>query len=149
MYADYEYYVQSYRGDILTADNAAKWLDRASDYIDGRTLGRLQTDFPVDDYSIGRVKKAVCAVAEEMYQQDLLLQASSAVAKTDGSVSPPVKSITSGKESVSYGADGYAQAASGAMNRINDSIIGAYLAGAIDGNGISLTYMGREGRYVR
>ena len=148
MYADYEYYVQSYRGDILTADNASKWLDRASDYLDGRTFGKLQTSFPVDDYSIGRVKKAVCAVADELCQQSLLMESSSATIK-DASIIPPVKSITSGKESVSYSTDGYSQAASGALNRINDSIINAYLSGAIDGNGVSLLYMGREGRYVR
>ena len=148
MYADYEYYVGTYLGDLLTSDNAAKWLDRASDELDARTFGRLQTSFPVDDYSIKRVKNATCAVAESLYQRDLAMRSSAASVSQDGTVNPPVKSLSSGKESISY-ADGFQQVSSGAYRAVIGSILTDSLAGAVDANGVSLLYAGREANRVR
>ena len=58
IYADYEFYVNEYYGDILTEDNFSKFASRASDYIDRVTMGRANAE-------IDAVKKACCAAAEQ------------------------------------------------------------------------------------
>ena len=61
MYADYTFYQNQYFGDVLTNDNANKWLDRASDYVDVITFHRLDKAFPTDEHDAMKVKKAVTA----------------------------------------------------------------------------------------
>ena len=60
-YATYDYYVTSYYGDVLTLDNFDKYATRASDYIDRITMNRAAS-YTRDD----AVKKACCALAEQM-----------------------------------------------------------------------------------
>ena len=45
-YADYSFYTGSFFGDVLTAQNANKWLELASDELDNLTFGRLTFAFP-------------------------------------------------------------------------------------------------------
>ena len=153
MYADYTYYVDEYYGDILTAQNADRWLTRASREIDGRTYGRLETAFPTNEYSITRVKDAVCAVAEALCQIDLLQKASAATVNEDGSARLPVTSISSGKESMSFGSSGSSFSAAandtGTREKLIGGIVTDYLRSAVDANGISLLYAGKEGKNAR
>lgn len=154
MYADYGYYIQSYRGDILNADNADIWLERASTEIDRMTMDRLQKNgMPTADYHQRRIKYAVCAVAEELYQIDALQKASAASIGVDGMYHGPIASISSGKESISYSSGGSVYAKSAASNEVRNasvnSLIKGYLVGVPDGSGINLLYGGMGGNYVR
>ena len=63
-YADYDFYSGNYFGDVLTEDIAAKWLERASDYVDAITFHRTENTFPEEEAHVVKVKKAVCAIAE-------------------------------------------------------------------------------------
>jgi len=153
MYADYSYYTAEYFGDILTSDNASKYLKRASSELDGRTFSRLQTAFPVDTYAQTRVKDAVCAVAETLCQIDNLLTATSAKVQSDGSYQAPISSISSGSESISYSSSvsPYSKAAQSQTekNSLITAIINSYLAYVPDSTGVNLLYAGAEGNHVR
>jgi len=117
-YADYDFYKNSYYGDVLTSANANKWLERASDELDTPTLGRLTFAFPTVEAHAAKVRKAVCAIAEALYYIDVQRSAASAQMASDGSFRGAVASVTAGKESISYslsgGASSYAAAAASA-----------------------------------
>lgn len=153
-YADYTFYKDSYYGDMLTEDNADKWLDMASDEIDALTFGRLTFAFPTVAAHVTKVRKAVCAVAEALYQIDLQRKATAVQQAADGSYRGAVASISSGRESISYAvgnatASTYAAAAANAVEqtKLLSSIAVKYLANIPDANGINLLYAG-EVRYV-
>lgn len=61
-YADYDFYKKVYRG-TLSEDDFIRLSERASDYIDGRTDYILKKAGIPEELS-ERVKKACCAVAE-------------------------------------------------------------------------------------
>lgn len=148
MYADYTFYQNQYFGDVLTDDNAKKWLDRASDYVDVITLHRLDKAFPTDEHDAIKVKKAVCAVADALYFVDTQRRANSARIGADGKIAGAVASMSSGKESISYAtgstASVYAMAASSAAAQDSYlySVAETYLANVPDANGTNLLYAG-------
>ena len=148
MYATYQDYTAIYHGDVLTEDNADRWLDRASDFVDKITFGRLRTAYPEDQQSDIYVKKSVCAVAEALYLIDVQKKAGAAKVEADGSFKNPVASVSSGRESVSYALNGgstvYAAAASSkaAADSYTMSIAVDYLANVTDANGTNLLYAG-------
>ena len=148
MYATYQDYTAIYHGDVLTEDNADKWLDRASDFVDKITFRRLRTAYPEDQQSDIYVKKSVCAVAEALYLIDVQKKAGAAKVEADGSFKNPVASVSSGRESVSYALNGgstvYAAAASSkaAADSYTMSIAVDYLANVTDANGTNLLYAG-------
>lgn len=147
-YADYEFYHDTYYGDVLTAANAPKWLERASDELDTPTFGRLTFAFPTVEAHALKVRKAVCAIAEALYYIDIERSAASAQLAADGSYRGAVASVTSGKESVSYSANGsttaYAAASKSAdaQAALIAEIACRYLANITDANGINLLYAG-------
>ena len=147
-YADFDYYQKSYFGDVLTEENAPKWLSRASDELDGPTFGRLTFAFPTIEAHAEKVKKAVCAVAEALFYIDVQRRAASAQKAADGSYRGAVASISSGRESISYSANSsataYAAAAASpvAHAQLINSIAVKYLANIPDANGINLLYAG-------
>lgn len=59
-YADYEFYIDCYRGSRIPEADFARLAERATEYIDFATLGTAM-DYP-DTRQL--VKKACCAVAE-------------------------------------------------------------------------------------
>ena len=61
-YADYDFYKKVYRG-TLSEDDFTRLSERASDYIDGRT-GYILKSAGIPEELSERVKKACCAVAE-------------------------------------------------------------------------------------
>ena len=61
-YADYDFYKKVYRG-ALSEDDFIRLSERASDYIDGRT-GYILKSACIPEELSERVKKACCAVAE-------------------------------------------------------------------------------------
>ncbi len=148
MYADYNFYTAGYHGDILTAEDAEKWLSRASDELDSLTFGRLSFAFPEKDAHAIKVKKAVCAVAEVLCSVDLHRKALLPQKGADGALRGPVSSLSSGQESVSFGtgagASAYAQAAQSgeALQALVGQTAAKYLSNVPDACGINLLYAG-------
>ena len=150
-YADYQFYTDAYFGDVLTAENADRWLSRASDTLDTLTFQRLTSAFPTIEAHAEKVKKAVCAVAEALVFVDQQRQAASAQKAADGSYRGAVASISSGRESISYTSNGnsgtvYAAAAADAdaLQSVLWDAAARYIANIPDANGINLLYAGGD-----
>lgn len=108
-YADYEFYTTSCFGSVVPETDFPRLAERASDFVDTMTFDRLVDGLPTNERSQKRVKKAVCSLAELMYQIELaeknaINQASANVTDTNvGNISTGiVTSVSSGSESISY-----------------------------------------------
>ena len=109
-YADYEFYTTSYFGSVVPETDFPRLAERASDFVDTMTCDRLVDGLPTNERSQKRIKKAVCSLAELMYQIDLAEKnaanaAASGVSTTigsGGSTTGIVTSVSSGSESISY-----------------------------------------------
>lgn len=108
-YTDYEFYTTSYFGSAVPETDFPRLAERASDFVDTITFDRLVNGLPENERSQKRIKKAVCSLAELMYQIELaennaINQASSNVTDTNvGNISTGiVTSVSSGSESISY-----------------------------------------------
>jgi hypothetical protein len=74
-YADYQYYTEIYGGSVITAEDAPKTLQNASDTIDVLTYCRIVSRGleGLSEYQKGVVRKITCALAEwQMENSDLL-----------------------------------------------------------------------------
>lgn len=155
-YADYQFYTGKYYGDTVPESDFPKYAERASDRIDMITFDRLADGLPDDERSQTKIKKAVCALADAIYQIDQIKKASmetvGTVVREDGTVTgKAVSSVSSGSESISYvagtsgsNADIYSQAAMDKKveNVLLQQIATDYLSGAVDKKGICLLYAG-------
>ena len=155
-YTDFAFYGSGYFGDALTEETAPRWLERASDVLDAITFGRLTFAFPTVDAHAVKVRKAVCAIADALFRIDIQRRASSAQQAEDGSYRGAVASVSSGRESISFSANGangsvYAAAAASAEAQTNliGSIAAQYLANIPDANGVNLLYAGGVGHVPR
>ena len=108
-YADYEFYTTSYFGSVVPEADFPRLAERASDFVNTMTFDRLVDGLPADERSQKRIKKAVCSLAELMYQIELaeknaINQASASVTDTNvgGKSTGIVTSVSSGSESISY-----------------------------------------------
>lgn len=109
-YADYEFYTTSYFGSVVPETDFPRLAERASDFVDTMTFNRLVDGLPTDERSQKRIKKAVCSLAELMYQIELAEKnATNAAASgtsttigSGGSTTGIVTSVSSGSESISY-----------------------------------------------
>lgn len=150
MYADYNFYTNTYYGNTLTESNANVWLDRASDFVDRITFDRLESAFPTEEKHVVKVKKAVCAVADALYCIDVQRRAGAAKVGTDGKVTGAIASVSSGRESISYATGGTASVYSAAAGSVADAdsytryVAETYLANVPDANGLNLLYAGVE-----
>ena len=147
-YADYDFYVNTFKGDSLTQDNADKWLERGSDYIDTLTFMRTADYFPTDETDVLRVKKAVCAIAETLFKIDSFEQSVTPTVQASGEITGAVASISSGRESISYtndrNASMYALAVSSQSEKLKliKQVAINYLINALDSKGEFLIYRG-------
>ena len=148
-YADFEFYVNSYYGDILTEEIAEKWLQIASDFVDAVTFHRTEYAFPVVENDALKVRKAVCAIAEAKYLIDLQTKAALATDEGTGTLHGSIASISSGRESISFAQNGsgstaYAKAATDKREETRQlrEIAMMYLSCVADSNGINLVYAG-------
>ena len=148
-YADYYFYADRYHGERTASDGIERWLERASDMLDGITCNRLMAAFPQEEAHAEKVKKAVCAIADVLFQVDYQRRAAAPQTAADGSVHGAVSSVTSGKESISYaginaGSTIYSSAAASQdkLRELVQGIAAEYLSGIPDANGISLLYRG-------
>lgn len=109
-YADYEFYKKSFFGNVVPESDFMRFSERASDFIDLLTFDRLTDGLPGDERQQKRIKKAVCAAADILYQIDIAEQNAAAAAATGTATTLPgggtstgiVTSVSSGSESRSY-----------------------------------------------
>ena len=109
-YADYDFYKTSYFGSVVPETDFPRLAERASDFVDIMTFDRLVDGLPENERSQKRIKKAVCSLAELMYQIELAEKnaANAAASGTSttigsgGSTTGIVTSVSSGSESISY-----------------------------------------------
>lgn len=155
-YTDYAFYTNEYYGDVVPETDFPKYADRASDRVDEITFDRLADGLPSDSRANKKVQKAVCSVAEALYQIDsvknALLNNLGTVETEDGKVTgKTVSSVTAGSESITYSTGTsdasktvYAQAC---MDKKVENILiqqkaGQYLYGVKDDKGEYLLYAG-------
>lgn len=161
-YADYEFYTTSYFGSVVPEAGFPRLAERASDFVDTMTFDRLVDGLPTNERSQKRIKKAVCSLAELMYQIELaeknaINQASANVTDINvGNISTGVvTSVSSGSESISYatpqqkasGAKEWSAvyAAAGDVQKTNDLLLKTallLLMGVRTDDGIPILYAG-------
>lgn len=161
-YADYEFYTTSCFGSVVPETDFPRLAERASDFVDTMTFDRLVDGLPTNERSQKRVKKAVCSLAELMYQIEIaeknaINQASANLTDTNvGNISTGVvTSVSSGSESISYatpqqiGASAKewnaVYAAAGDVQKTNDLLLKTalpLLIGVRTDNGIPVLYAG-------
>lgn len=77
-YADFEEYQTIYTGTLFSDyKQFATFAERASDYMDAITFGRLENGVP-EEFS-EKVKKCCCALAENFFYYDAKMQPDAAV----------------------------------------------------------------------
>lgn len=109
-YADYDFYTTSYFGSVVPEADFPRLAEGASDFVDTMTFDRLVDGLPTNERSQKRIKKAVCSLAELMYQIELAeknatnaaVSGASTAIGSGGSTTGIVTSISSGSESISY-----------------------------------------------
>lgn len=109
-YADYDFYTTSYFGNTVPETDFPRLAERASDFIDTMTFNRLVDGLPSNERSQKRIKKAVCSLADLMYQIELAeknatnaaVSGTSVTIGSGGSTTGVVTSVSSGSESISY-----------------------------------------------
>lgn len=154
-YTNYEFYKNKFYGDTVPESDFLKYAERASDRIDQYTFDRLVDGLPDNERVKTKVQKAVCAVADTMYQIDQIKKASmdtvGTIQREDGTVvNKAVSSVSSGNESISYATGNnissnvYTQASMDKKveNALLLNVATEYLAGATNDKGICLLYAG-------
>lgn len=161
-YADFEFYTTTYHGNVVPESDFDRIADRASDFLDVITFGRLIDGLPDDERGKTKVQKAVCAVCDKLYQLEQAdKQALSAAAGgtssgvAGGATSGVITSKSAGSESISYaspsemanGAKTWSavyQAAGDeqATNKLLYDTAKVYLMGVRDNEGVPLLYSG-------
>lgn len=161
-YTDFTFYENTYHGNVISADDFERIADRASDFLDVITFDRLIDGLPDDERAKTKVQKAVCAVAEKLYELELAEKQANAAAlsgvssgTSGGATSGVIASRSAGSESISYAS--LSDTASGAKNwsavyqaagnpketnKILEGVARLYLAGVKDDKGVLLLYAG-------
>lgn len=109
-YADYDFYTESYFGSVVPENDFDRLAGRASDFVDTLTFDRLLGGLPTNERAKKRIRKAVCSLAELMYQIELAeknatnaaVSGTSTAIGSGGSTTGIVTSVSSGSESISY-----------------------------------------------
>lgn len=95
MITNYEFYTQEYFGDIIPDNSFNKFAGRAEEDLHELTFNRLKDTSEYEK----KVQKAVCELAEVLYQIDIAMKATMVHEDGNGGV---IKSKSSGGESISY-----------------------------------------------
>lgn len=151
MYVDYEFYKNTFGGELITEERWASIATRADIFIDRVTSNRLHDWPPEKEAAWISVRFAVCALAEIMdtirgYKAESHRSAISGGATAQGG---RVKSVTSGKESITYseGSNSVTALYLAAENPAEEhglymNTVTPYLANIADSRGINLLYAG-------
>lgn len=161
-YADYKFYTESF-GNVVPETDFPRLAERASEFVDAMTFDRLVDGLPADERSQKRIKKAVCSLAELMYQIELAeknatnaaVSGTSTTIGSGGSTTGIVTAVSSGSESISYatpqqkasGAKEWSAvyAAAGDIQKTNDLLLKTalpLLMGVRTDDGIPVLYAG-------
>ena len=162
-YADYDFYTESYYGNVVPETDFPRLAERASDFVDTMTFDRLVGGLPANEYSQKRIKKVVCSLAELMYQIELAeknatnaaVSGASTAIGSGGSTTGIATSVSSVSESISYatpqqigaGAKEWSAvyAAAGDVQKTNDLLLKTalpLLMGVRTDDGIPILYAG-------
>lgn len=161
-YTDFEFYATTYHGNVVPEADFPRIADWASDFLDVITFDRLVGGLPSDERAATKVQKAVCAVADKLYELELAdKQALSAAAGgtsssgSGGATSGVITSRSAGSESISYASP--SEMANGAKtwsaiyqaagdetltNKLLYSAAKLYLTGVKNDKGVLLLYAG-------
>lgn len=117
MYADYDFYLNTYFGNAISAEDFPRLSERASDYIRAATRGLSDT---VDGWQLEAVRKASCAVADALLDEEIM---------TAGAFSgeQAVSSETVGSWSRSYGSSSFSAAAAEQVEKRKTDALMLYL----------------------
>ena len=164
-YADYKFYAESF-GNVVPEADFPRLAGRASDFVDNVTFDRLVDGLPENERSQKRIKKAVCSLAELMYQIELAeknatnaaVSGTSTTVGVSGNSTGVVTSVNSGSESISFatpqqiGASAKewsaVYAAAGDVQKTNDLLLKTalpLLMGVRTDEGIPILYAGFQG----
>lgn len=69
MYADYDFYLNEYLGNAIPPEDFHRLSERASDYVRAATRGVSDA---VDGWQMDAVKKASCAVADALLDEEIM-----------------------------------------------------------------------------
>lgn len=162
-YVDYEFYTTSYFGSAVPEADFPRVAEKASEFVDTMTFDRLVDGLPTNERAQKRIKKAVCSLAELMYQIELAeknatyaaVSGTSIAIGSGGSTTGVVTSVSSGSESISYatpqqkasGAKEWSAvyAAAGDVQKTNDLLLKTalpLLMGVRTDDGIPILYAG-------
>lgn len=68
-YADYDFYLNTYFGNVIAEEDFPRLSERASDYIRAATQGISDR---VDGWQLEAVKKASCAIADVLLDEEIM-----------------------------------------------------------------------------
>ena len=96
-YVDAEYYKNVYGGNVIPEEELLKQLERASDQVDSVTFNRISATGinGLTEFQRSRVRKAVCAHADFIYQYGPYLNMPLS-GYSAGSISLSFKSVDAG-----------------------------------------------------
>ena len=143
MYADYEFYKNTYKGSKISPEEFESFAARASDFLDYITRGRLENGVPSVEKDAVKVRKACCAVADAY--KSISAAEQSAQGMTGIAGAGAIKSISSGGESLSFSDSAVSLALSKGRPGINNYLFNeakTYLSGVTDDSGTAYLYWG-------
>lgn len=117
MYADYDFYLNTYFGNAIPEEDFPRLSTRASDYIRSATRGLSDT---VDGWQMDAVRKASCAVADALLDEEIMTAGAFSGEKT-------VSSETVGEWSRSYGSSSFSAAAAEQIEKRKTDALMLYL----------------------
>lgn len=146
MLCDLDFYKSSYYGSKIPDAEFAKYEAKAEDQLHPLTFDRLAAGLPSDELAAQRVKKAVCALCDLLFDIDAETQARSSFSDGIG-IHGAVASITAGSESIHYSTSAATDASKSAgdsayRTQIIYKTVLPYLMNVTDDSGVNLLYAG-------
>lgn len=119
MYADYDFYLNTYFGNAISEEDFPRLSTRASDYVRAATNGISET---VDGWQLDAVKKATCAVADTLLDEEIMNASTFSGERA-------VSSETVGSWSKSYGSTTFSAASVEQIEKRKLDALAMYLKG--------------------
>ncbi len=118
-YADYSFYTDTFLGNVIDSTSFNRVSERASEIIDVFTNGNITADILANADTLTKIKKANCALAEQIFYGE-----------TSNSITSGgnVTSIKAGEETVTY-KNNTSYNSQSTDYSIASSIISRYLSG--------------------
>ena len=144
---NYDFYKNSFYGDTIPTDEFAKYEAMAEDRVHALSFDRLANGLPSAERSAIKVQKAVCALADLLYQINKEMQSQATVTDENGNTHKVVSSITSGSESISYSTSANTEISKAVADTVFKekliiNTVTPYLANICDDKGVNLLYAG-------